>query len=435
MKVGFSRVCITPPLGCELAGYYRSRKAKGVLDDLFVNAVAYDDGEKKALTISVDHLHLYTKEVTAFRKMISERCGLPVEAVFIACTHIHTGPSVGEEIAGVSGDAIYDEYIGIKICDAARMALDDAEEARLSYAVGEAKNISFVRRFRMKDGSVRTNPGIGNPDIDHPLGEPHESVYLLKAERETKDDIYVVSFGVHPDVISGEYISADWPGFVRTTVEKALDGVKCAFFTGFEGDVNHFDTSPIKGDWDIRTGYEHSKHMGRCIAGAVLQICGKTTPVEGDKVGFGNAIARVESFMENDKLDDAKRIVELHKAGRDDEIPGEGMEHTTIVAEAVRRVKLENGPEYYDFTMSAVSVGNVAFGGLPGEPFTEIGNRIRANSKFAMTILCCCTNGSPTYFPTSSAYDEGGYEARTSYLKRGGDDILVEGLSDLINSL
>lgn len=431
MKAGFSRVCITPPLGCELAGYYYSRKAKGVRDDLFVNAVAYDDGEKRALTISVDHLHLYTKEVTAFREMISERCSIPVEAIFISCTHTHTGPAVG----GTLGNALYDEYIGIKICDAAKLAIDDMEDANLSYAVGEAKNISFVRRFRMRDGSVRTNPGIGNPDIDHALGKPHECVYLLKAERENKDDIYIVSFGVHPDVIGDEYISADWPGFVRTTVEKALDGVKCVFFTGFEGDVNHVDTSPVRGDWDIRTGYEHSKHMGRSIAGAVLQICGKTTPVEGDKVGFGNAVARVESFMENDKLEDAKRIVEFHDSRSADEIPGDDMEYTTIVAEAKRRVRLENGPEYYDFVMSAVSIGNVVFGGLPGEPFTEIGNRIRANSKFAMTVLCCCTNGSPTYFPTSAAYDEGGYEARTSYLKRGGDEILIKGLSDLINSL
>jgi len=37
--------------------------------------------------------------------------------------------------------------------------------------------------------------------------------------------------------------------------------------------------------------------------------------------------------------------------------------------------------------------------------------------------------------PTSSAYDEGGYEARTSRLRKGGDDILVEGMLDLTSKL
>ena len=34
LKVGFARVCITPPLGTNIPGYFHPRKAKGVLDDL-----------------------------------------------------------------------------------------------------------------------------------------------------------------------------------------------------------------------------------------------------------------------------------------------------------------------------------------------------------------------------------------------------------------
>jgi hypothetical protein len=50
-------------------------------------------------------------------------------------------------------------------------------------------------------------------------------------------------------------------------------------------------------------------------------------------------------------------------------------------------------------------------------------------------MVCCLTNGGDSYFPTSSAYDEGGYEARTSHLKKGGDDIIVKGLTKLVAGL
>ena len=72
---------------------------------------------------------------------------------------------------------------------------------------------------------------------------------------------------------------------------------------------------------------------------------------------------------------------------------------------------------------------------LGGEPFTEIGVRISDASPFKNTIVCCLTNNSGSYIPTKSAYDEGGYEARASVLKPGGDDIIVEGVVELLKTL
>ena len=49
IKTGFSRLCITPPLGTPVSGYYEARFVKGTLDDLYVTAVAFDDGKKRLL--------------------------------------------------------------------------------------------------------------------------------------------------------------------------------------------------------------------------------------------------------------------------------------------------------------------------------------------------------------------------------------------------
>ena len=74
----------------------------------------------------------------------------------------------------------------------------------------------------------------------------------------------------------------------------------------------------------------------------------------------------------------------------------------------------------------------MAFVGLPGEPFSEIGEAIRAKSPFRMTILTCLTNGSCGYFPVESAYAEGGYEARSSTFSSSVAPLLVAGATSLL---
>ncbi len=435
LKAGFSRVCITPPMGTELAGYFRTRAADGVLDDLYLNTIVFEKDGQTAVLISADLIYIRTPVCDIYLDKIAARFSLPREAIFIACTHIHTGPTFGDTGAEAyaHGSPLYDEYMGAKLCDAVQLALNDLKPASLSTGIGEAKGISFIRRYRMKDGTVKTNPGIGNPDIDHPLGTPNEEVRLVKVVREGGDDIYLVSFGVHPDVIGGTQITADWPGFTRTTVEKALDGVKCILFNGFQGDVNHTNTAPLRGEWDIRRGYEHARRMGHTIAGAVLQICDCTVPAEGDAVRFGTSVLQLPTNRESDMLELARKTVEDQKASGKAVSAMQSTGMNTV--RALRILSLENGPDFLPSMLSAVAIGDVVFGGIQGEPFTEIGNRIRAVSPFGMTVLCCCVNGGSTYYPTSAAYDEGGYEANTSRLKKGGDTIIVDGMKSLFDSL
>jgi len=444
LRAGFGRLCITPPLGEPISGYYEARFTKGVLDDLFVTAVAFDDGEKKAVLLNLDLVLMDVNRCTKYRKMIAEKTGLPVDAIYMTFSHTHTGPMIGKDFASdLSGSPEYEAYMAFQMRDAVCYALQDLKPAEISVGEGEAKNISFIRRFRMKDGSVRTNPGVDHPDIKEALGTPNEAVKLVKVEREDADDIYIVSFGTHPDTIGGEYISADWPGLTRNSIEKALDGVKCMFLTGVQGDVNHINPHPTEGykkgtfiDFDsVPRGYEHAKFMGHVVAGAVLQICDKTEPIKADKISYGGTTVTLASNQENDRLAEAEEIVKIHAEGRDAELPYEEMELTTVVAEATRIVKLKDGPDSFDFDLSAVAIGDVAFSGFPGEPFVEIGRRVEAESPFKMTVACCLVNGGETYFPTSQAYDEGGYEARSSSLKKGADDVLVESTVELLKKV
>lgn len=443
LKTGFSKICITPPLSSPIVGYYQKRLVKGVIDDLYVRAAAFDDGEKKSVIIALDLCVLPAEFYENLRKTIAEYCGIDTEAVFINCSHTHTGPVIGKDFASdVESHPAYIDFLTFCVRDSAAYAIADLKDSKLFCAEGKAQNVSFVRRYRMKDGSVQTNPGVGNPDISHALGEADDTVRLLKIVREEADDIYIVNFGTHPDSVGGEYITADYPGVVCSTIEGALENTNCMFLLAPQGDVNHINPNPSKGetaisvvDFDnVPRSITHARHMGRVIAGAVLSICTTAEEIPTGKIAYNHTMLTLASHRENEKLPEARKIQELYENGKTEELPYKGMELTTAIAEAQRIIKLENGPEDFTYRFSAMKIGDLAFVGFAGEPFTEIGKRVKEASPFKHTFLCCLTD-SGAYFPTTRAYSEGGYEAKSSTLAPGGDDIIVNGMNKLLNEL
>ncbi|MBR6790516.1 MAG: hypothetical protein IKM31_06600, partial [Oscillospiraceae bacterium] len=108
-----------------------------------------------------------------------------------------------------------------------------------------------------------------------------------------------------------------------------------------------------------------------------------------------------------------------------------GMMAATVLGEANVRVRSENAPDAFGLYLTCVRFGGIAFVGIPGEPFTDIGRAIKAASPFEMTIPCCCAGGYEGYYATRSAYEEGGYEARNSIFK----PVVAEMLIDTANAL
>jgi hypothetical protein len=445
LKAGFGRVTITPPFGIPLAGYFVERPMDGVLDELEIQALALHDGKKQTVIMVADLLGIRAVDLLPVRKAVAQRLNMAVEAVMIACTHTHTAPQISENTTGKLPEKwpFYQEMLWSKFIDAADLAVQDLAPAKMGYGVGQAPHIAFIRRYRMKDGSVRTNPGVNNPDILAPIGTVDERVNVLRFVRD-KGDIVLVNFGVHPDTIGGCKVSADYPRFVRQTLENTIENCKVLFLNGAQGDVNHINVAPTGGDYnglepqfdDCDRGYDHSRHMGRTIAGGVLQVYEKVQFVEDAKINFANSICTIPANKgREDQIPLAEKYAALHKAGRDEEIPFKGMQLTTVVAEALRILRLRNGPEGFDLPLTAISVGPAVLVGIPGEPFTGIGRGIKENSGFAITLPCCCANGYEGYYPMQDAYDEGGYEARSSNFAAGVAEKIIADSLKLVSEL
>lgn len=408
LKIGYARLDVTPPLGTPVAGYFRNRIAEGVLDPLELVALAANDGVNTILIITADFLGIKDKWDTEIRNLISERTDVPVEHIYIHCLHQHTSVRIGYDPNASSyadlHDSAYYDILYRKFVDVSQMAIQDLSEAEMSIAQQKtAEDISFVRRYRLKDGSVRTNPSRKIVDqLEGFAGEADNTVRLVKFTRPGAKDIALVNFSTHPDVISGSKFSADWPGFVRRMTEADIPNVQCIVVNGAQGDTNHRDMFAENGP---RSGYEHSKFMGRTITDVVVDIWNKTEKKNADHVS-----GQIQTKYIRTNTSGIEKVEECTQI-RNDVL--EGLIEIKDLAERAnifRIATIRKKPLFQQVHVSVISIGDCAFVGISGEPFTRYAAEFRAAAPDLFVITTCATNGYDGYLPTKEAFEEEGYE-------------------------
>ena len=437
LKAGFARNDITPPLGIDIPGYFIERKAKRVLDPLYINCLALSDGMTTSIVQQVDTELMSDYVADRMRDVVSRATGVRRDGILLHTSHTHDGGYLrvldaarAEKLGPI--ERLYMEMAFTRAADAAVAAIADLRPATLSCGRSVAKRISFGRNYLMKNGKVQTNPGTNNPDIVKPVGSADETVQVLRIDREGARAVCVINFQTHPDVIGGENLSADWPGLTRNVFEAATFGeTLCLVLNGTQGDVNHCNVLPRPGelngltrDFDaVDRGYDHARHMANVLAAAALSVWMKCEPLETGRLSFGVERVRLPAHKAKDtdekNLEWAKEVCALHRSGNDAEVSRRygcyEMELTTELARAARICRLADSPDFIEVPVYAVAIGSsVVFGGVPGEPFNEIGVAIRKASPFRLTLLSCLTNGSRGYFPSAASFRLGGYETAAS---------------------
>ena len=249
---------------------------------------------------------------------------------------------------------------------------------------------------------------------------------VIRIDREGSFSVVILNYGLHADTVNGELVSADWPGWVRGTVEKALDGTKCICLIGAEGDVGSTNVHPMPGDMnDTEISFDNemkspgmARFIGRALAGTVLQVFDKVAYFNVDNIRTAEKTITVgTNYPESSELPLAHKYKDLYESGKSDLIPYKGMQLTTEIARALRICKMENGPKSTKLSLSGLRIGEIALIGIPGEPFTDIGVKIKQTEGFGLILPCALANGYEGYFPSEEAYNEGGYEAATSPYK------------------
>lgn len=434
LRAGASAVVITPPKGAPLAGYYEPRGATGVLDDLYSKALVIEQDGVKAAIIVCDLLTLPRPTIEAARKLIEQQTGIPGAHVLISATHQHTGPTVARESArdqldgGASEAGLrYTAALPALIARSVAEANQKLAPARLAAALGREENISFNRRFWMRDGTVSWNPRKLHPDLVRPAGPIDPELGLLYFDTlQAKPLAAFVNFALHPDTTGGTDISADYPGVLA----RLLSGYKGAelltiFANGACGNINHRNLN-----WDDpQKGVGEARRIGTVLAGAVFKAWYTLKPVNQGTLKVRSEMVKLPlPPVSEEDISKANAVV-----ARLREPQTSFMEK--VKAFQVLDVAARKG-EPLAVEVQVIALGNeVAWVSLPGEAFVELGLAIKQASPFKYTMIVELANGSIGYIPNKSAYAEGNYEVVSARCAAGSGELLVAAAVRMLREL
>lgn len=424
LTAGASCVDITPPLDTKMRGYFEERRASTVHDPLHARSFVLEDAGSAVAVVICDVIGVDRKYLDQARSLIAETTDLQPEQVMIACTHTHTGPE--------TGDDDYTQWLWRRIADGVRIAWQARRPAEVGWASTREERLVFNRRYRMADGTVQTNPGIGNPEVIEPAGptDPEVGVMVLRGDDGATIGL-VGNYALHYVGIPDDYtaISADYFGFFSTMIQRLrADSFVAALSNGASGDINNLDV--IGGVSPRNDHYQHCERAGAVVAASALWAWNEAQ-FTGD-APLAGALAEVtlqpRPPATEDELERTRQIEERLQAGERVRM-GE-----RSFARRVRRFEKEP-PTAHTTLVQALRVGDLAIVGAPGELFVKLGLDIKRRSPFEQTMVIELANDSVGYIPTLRAFEEGAYEANSTPYAPGFGELIVETAVGLLEQL
>lgn len=422
LSIGAAQRNISPPLGTHMAGYYHVRPASAVHDDLYARAMVIDDGSTTIALVTCDLVSIREESVVNAREQVEKATDIPGDNVLICCTHTHTGPITRGDRSAATFGSMNEAYMATleeQIAAAVTEAWQTRAPATLRIGKSQETRIAFNRRFHMRDGSVKTNPGKNNPDVVRPVGPIDPDVYVLLAESHQGDPIGVlVNYSLHADTTGGDQISADYSGWMEKhlrNMSPELDEAVVLYANGFCGDINHVNVN----DPNQLKGFEESERIGRALAESATQALSLLDPIKGESVHASQETEALPAVVPTaEDIAWAREAVEASPRGggpgRDDLVKA----HRDLALQELNK-------RHFDTEVQVLSVGNVAITALPGEIFVELGLSIKERSPFEHNLLAELANGNLGYICTEAAYPQGAYEPTSSRVLPGSGEQLV----------
>jgi neutral ceramidase len=432
LRVGRAAVSITPPIGAPIGSSYGLTPAAGIHDDLFAKAIVLEVNGVKAAMVACDLVSLRKPVVAEARRLIAATTGVRPEQVILSATHCHAGPqmhpmflSMVPSPARELGEKYVSELPG-KIAEAVRRAEADLRPARAWTASERETTISFNRRYLMRDGAVQMNPRRGSPDIVRSVGpiDPEVSVVYFDTPDGTPIATHV-NFALHVAIVSGREVSSDYPGVLAKILGEAKGpGMLTLFNNGMSGNINHIDVT----DRHQLGGTAEAARVGTILAAKVLQAYKHLRPVAPASLKARTQPVELPvPSVTPAEVDRAKQT--LAQFGKPGAPPFLDVVHAWKVLDVA---ELQGKP--LDTEVQAITMGDdLAWVGMPGDAFVELGLAVKQNSPFRQTIVSEQSgSGAISYVPNRKAFPEGAYEVMSARFAPGGGEMLSDAAIKLL---
>lgn len=386
LRAGAAIVDITPPIGLLMAGFgARTAPAVGAHDPLTVRALAVDD-----TAIVVADIIGIDQELS---QRVREACVLPAERVVITALHNHGGPAVERGPGTQPVDAAYMRRLEAALVTAIDTAVAAQRPATLSIGMGADPDVGRNRRH---EGGI----------ADRAL-----PVLRLRGD-DGKVFAVLVSYACHPVTLGADNLlwTADYPHYVRSTIEATCPGAVAIFATGCCGDVNTghsaYASQTLAASND-RT-FARAAELGRRIAEAALAA--PERPIDGPVTA---ADAMVEVALHRRETEPLPEL-----AARWTAEAGAHPERAALLGAWADWARNWNGsPVGGNWTgrVSALRWAGVPIVALPGEIFTETALSIRTALGNKPAFVLELADASPGYIPPRSEFAFGGYEVEEAH--------------------
>ena len=419
LKAGTATSNITPPLGTAIPGGFRPRYAQNVDDELLAKALVIDNGSTRIALVTCDLIAVTKKMVDVAKQRITDRCDIPPEHVMVNATHTHTAVAIAN-LLGVDEDTDYTDWVPLKIADAVELALLRLAPARVGFASISEVRITFNRRWHMKDGTVRMNPGIENPDLVKPTGPIDPELVMMYVETEDGTPISAVAnFSLHYiGTDNGSALSADYFGHFDRLMRRYL-GETCVslLWNAASGQINNIDFSG-QTKWTAG-GHAQAKKMANVLAGhfitemqfmemqETLQLSGRLETLKFAR----KQITDKDLQVAEEVLSVETGTYDGYETGPFSWVVGQPIPKNLVDIYALECQRLAKLPKQMTAPVQVLRLGEAAIVALPGEVFVETGLNIKSKSNAKPIFLVSLANGYIGYICTDEALtQQGGYE-------------------------
>lgn len=432
LEIGVAVEEITPPLGYRMGGYFRERFSTATLDPLYAKAIVLRQGNVRVALLFCDLVGIPVHLANDVRVRAAQTTAIPVDHLVLAATHTHTGPLLPRGWIPWTKPDDYLKALGPALVRAVEKAAADCRPDRLAAgALVQTPTLSFNRRYKFRDGTVRTLgpvtralPGHGPENIEKAVGPIDPEIGVLLAGDPPRAALSV--FALHCNTVGDTTVgdtrwSADFPAFLERDLRKAYGSAfVSAFGAAPSGNINALDVT--------RPGMRSSEEIGSSLAATVVAGRKNLRPIEAGSLAAKSA--RFEWPLQKPSADEVARA--RKDLARGDDLPF----LSRVEALATLDLDLAAGQPWPVEVQAFRLSRDVAIVTMPGEVFAEFGLAVKRSSPFRTTFVVSLANDhAPCYVPTRQAFGEGGYEVLHSRLQPGAGEKMVEEGLKLLQSL
>lgn len=401
-NAGVARAIITPETSVWLAGYGTKRAPDGKLHDLWMKALAFDDGNgNRAVLITSDFQGVPKMMSDRVFNQLLEKYQLERSQIMFTFSHNHCGPRLGDDLIDYYPVEAEQEQLVTEYTD--RMV------ERTVQLVGDALSRLAPANLRIGNGYTtfavnrRNNREPDVPDLiakGIPLVGPvdHNVPVLTVTRPDGKLEAVLFGYACHPTTLSFTTWCGDYPGFAQLEIESRHPGTTAMFVNTCGGDQN-----PLP-----RREVELCEKYGHMLAVAVEDVL--TEPLRPISSGLKTAFELVD-------------LPYLNVVSRE-ELTGLLADSNELKTRWAKRLlaKLDAGEEFssaYPYPIHAWQLGSeMLIIGMGAETVVDYALRFKAEFGEG-TWVCGYADDMISYIPSRRVWEEGGYEGGSNLYEYG----------------